>query len=103
MSPLLMRVSRSQASWRVQYGEVMLEYSTRAEAVSAAIDRAKRLSKDGQVVAVVMDVITSVYGTGGFIRTIPTRRRPVPMAQLPVDAFEELISLEPDSSPTPPA
>jgi hypothetical protein len=97
MAPLLIRVLRSQAIWRVQYGEVVLDYSSRAEAVAAAIERAKRLAKDGQVVAVVMDVITSVYGAGGFIRTIPTRRRPVPLARLPADAYEELIaSLAPE-------
>jgi hypothetical protein len=92
MSPVLMRVLRSKASWQVRYGEVVLEYPSRAEAGAAAIDRAKRLAKDGQVVAVVMDVITSVYGAGGFIRTIPTRRRTVPMSRFPVDAYEELIA-----------
>jgi hypothetical protein len=90
--PLQIRVLRHGDVWRVQYGDVRSDFATRNAAMASAIDRARRHASDGRLVAVVMDVLTSLYGPAGYIRSVGTRRLGPKLDSWPVDAFKDLLA-----------
>lgn len=100
--PIQIRVLREAGMWRVRYGDVMLEYESHSRALAASIELAQTLGREGQFSAVVMGMITSLYGPSGFIQTVPNRRksdqRTYPLDEMPSSPHLDVL-LEVEGSP----
>jgi hypothetical protein len=71
-----MRRSREAETWNIRYGAVELECAAQAEALAEAIALARAFGKEGGFSTVRTGVMTSVYGSDGFIRAVPSLKRP---------------------------
>lgn len=67
-------VRKSGTCWQVLQGDALSEHPTETAALSYAIDCARMLASEGEFSAVIMRVITAIYGPDGFFRCIPTRK-----------------------------
>lgn len=76
MGGIRLTVLSREGTWRIRVGEkVSRPYRSQSEAVRAAFDRAKALSRDGFESEVVLNVLTCQFGPNDFFKTVPTRRR----------------------------
>jgi hypothetical protein len=110
--PVQIRVLREDGMWRIRYDDVVLDYESHDRALAASIELARTFGREGRFSAVVMGMITSHYGPGGFIQTIPNRKKleampppaeELPSAPHPLDSLIEVDSgpLVPDAAPEP--
>jgi hypothetical protein len=75
--PVDIAVAREAETWKIRYGAVELECATQAEALAEAIALARAFGKEGGFSTVRTGVMTSVYGPDGFIRAVPSLKRPL--------------------------
>jgi hypothetical protein len=78
--PVDIAVAREAETWKIRYGAVELECATQAEALAEAIALARAFGEEGGFSTVRTGVMTSVYGPDGFIRAVPSLKRPEPNA-----------------------
>jgi hypothetical protein len=76
--PVDIAVAREAETWKIRYGAVELECASQAEALAEAIALARAFGKEGGFSTVRTGVMTSVYGPDGFIRAVPSLKRPEP-------------------------
>jgi len=88
--PIQIRVLREAGTWTVAYDDVVLEYETHDSALAASIELARTFGREGHFSAVVMGMITSLYGPTGFIKTVPNRRKPIATPSTP--STDELLA-----------
>ena len=100
--PIQIRVLREAGVWRIRYEAVVLDYESHDRALAASIELAHTLGREGHSSAVVMGMITTLYGPGGFIQTMPNRKksdiRSPSAADLPDSSHLDML-LEADESP----
>src|SRR5690349_19202021 len=73
--PVQIRVLREAGVWRVRYEDVVLDYESHDRALAASVALARTLGREGRSSAVVMGMITTLYGPDGFIQTVPNRKK----------------------------
>jgi hypothetical protein len=103
--PIQIRVLREAGAWKVKYEDVVLDYESHDRALAAGIALARTFGREGRSSAVVMGMITTLYGPDGFIQTVPNRKKSdlrTPLAdELPSAPHLDML-LQVDASPLAP-
>jgi hypothetical protein len=86
--PVDIAVAREAETWKIRYGAVELECATQVEALAEAIALAHAFGKEGEFSIVRAGVMTSTYGPDGFIRAVPSPKRPEPKPNSPMETKE---------------